>query len=77
MVRERDRRSLFATTRSGADIPNNPCTYCNKCLLHVIEDPLGCYNQDRYDSYAELVESVMQVFREDSLPQISPNGTPR
>ena len=68
---------LPAIFRSGADIPNNPCTYCNKCLLHVIEDPLGCYNQDRYDSYDELVESVMQVFREDSLPQISPNGPPR
>jgi 2,4-dienoyl-CoA reductase-like NADH-dependent reductase (Old Yellow Enzyme family) len=57
---------LPAILRSGADMPNNPCTYCNKCLVHVIEDPLGCYNQDRYESYAELVESVMQVFREDS-----------
>jgi 2,4-dienoyl-CoA reductase-like NADH-dependent reductase (Old Yellow Enzyme family) len=49
--------------KSGADFPNNPCTYCNRCLVHDIEDPLGCYNEDRYGSYNELLESVMEVFK--------------
>src|SRR5262249_30556514 len=26
------------------------CTYCNKCLLHVIEHPLGCYDQSRFET---------------------------
>ena len=54
---------LPAILKSGADMPKNPCTYCNKCLVHDIEDPLGCYNEDRYSSYAELLESVMEVFK--------------
>lgn len=49
--------------QSGADFPRNPCTYCNKCLVHDIEDPLGCYNEDRYPSYDELLKSVMSVFQ--------------
>jgi 2,4-dienoyl-CoA reductase-like NADH-dependent reductase (Old Yellow Enzyme family) len=49
--------------KSGADFPKNPCTYCNKCLVHDIEDPLGCYNEDRYGSYQELLDSVMSVFQ--------------
>ena len=49
--------------KRGADFPKNPCTYCNKCLVHDIEDPLGCYNEDRYGSYQELLDSVMSVFQ--------------
>jgi hypothetical protein len=61
---------LPAIFRSGADITNNPCTYCNKCLLHVIEDPLGCYNQDCYDSYAELVETSSRTCSGKSQAQV-------
>ena len=57
---------LPAILKSGADMPNNPCTYCNQCLVHDIEDPLGCYNEDRYGSYAELLETVMEVFKPSS-----------
>jgi hypothetical protein len=32
-------------------------------LVHDIEDPLGCYNEDRYGSYQELLDSVMSVFQ--------------
>ena len=33
----------------GRDLPPRPCTYCNKCLIHDIEDPLGCYELARYN----------------------------
>lgn len=46
----------------GEDLPPKPCTYCNKCLLNVIENPLGCYEQSRYDSYEEMMNCVMSVF---------------
>jgi 2,4-dienoyl-CoA reductase-like NADH-dependent reductase (Old Yellow Enzyme family) len=58
--------------RNGADLPRNPCTYCNKCLVHDIEDPLGCYNEDRYASYDDLLKSVMSVFKS---PAASSNGS--
>jgi 2,4-dienoyl-CoA reductase (NADPH2) len=25
-----------------------PCSYCNKCLLNVLEHPLGCYDERRF-----------------------------
>ena len=56
--------------KSGADLPKNPCTYCNKCLLHDPEDPLGCYNQDRFGNYQELLDNVMSVFRPDLVESV-------
>ena len=40
------------------------CTYCNKCLAHVLEDPLGCYEQSRFDSYDEMIRSVMDFYED-------------
>lgn len=40
------------------------CTYCNKCLVHVLEDPLGCYEQSRYDSYEEMIRCVMDFYED-------------
>jgi 2,4-dienoyl-CoA reductase-like NADH-dependent reductase (Old Yellow Enzyme family) len=40
----------------------NPCTYCNKCLLNDLENPLGCYEQSRYPSHQEMIKEVMEVF---------------
>ncbi|MBK8255301.1 MAG: NADH:flavin oxidoreductase [Polyangiaceae bacterium] len=39
------------------------CTYCNKCLVHVLEDPLGCYELSRYESYEEMVSSVLDFYK--------------
>jgi 2,4-dienoyl-CoA reductase (NADPH2) len=48
---------------AGKDLPDKPCTYCNKCLLNVIENPLGCYELSRYDGdYDAMMEEVMSVF---------------
>ena len=46
----------------GWDGPKDPlCTYCNNCLLHVIEHPLGCYDESRF-SGAGREEMLRQVF---------------
>ena len=34
----------------GLDEAPKPCTYCNKCLVNFIENPLGCYEESRYSS---------------------------
>lgn len=54
--------NLVKWFEKGEDLPPKPCTYCNKCLLNVIENPLGCYEESRYDSYEEMMEDVMSVF---------------
>jgi 2,4-dienoyl-CoA reductase-like NADH-dependent reductase (Old Yellow Enzyme family) len=47
----------------GKDLPDKPCTYCNKCLMHVVEDPFGCYEVSRYDGdYNKMMQEIMSVF---------------
>ena len=41
----------------------NPCSYCNKCLINDLENPLGCYDEERYKNYDEMIHEVMDVFR--------------
>ncbi|MAS32516.1 MAG: FMN reductase [Anaerolineaceae bacterium] len=62
-------RSLIANPdlvqifESGMDQPDVPCTYCNKCLVNVLENPLGCYEVSRFDGdYDRMVEQIMSVF---------------
>jgi 2,4-dienoyl-CoA reductase (NADPH2) len=47
---------------AGRDQAEKPCTYCNKCLIHVVEHPLGCYEETRFNSHDEMLEQVMSVF---------------
>jgi len=47
---------------AGNDSPERPCTYCNKCLVNVIENPLGCYEQSRFASREEMVKAILSVF---------------
>jgi 2,4-dienoyl-CoA reductase (NADPH2) len=48
----------------GEEIPEQKrCTYCNKCLLNVPENPLGCYELSRFDGdYDAMIAQVMSVF---------------
>jgi hypothetical protein len=45
------------------DQPERPCTYCNRCLIHVLADPFGCYDVSRYDGdHERMIREVMSVF---------------
>ena len=46
----------------GLDRPPVPCTYCNKCLVNVVENPLGCYDQTRFTTREAMVREIMSVF---------------
>ncbi|MGE3959622.1 MAG: NADH:flavin oxidoreductase [Vicinamibacterales bacterium] len=48
---------------AGRDRAERPCTYCNKCLVHVVEHPIGCYEESRYPSREAMLGEVMSVFR--------------
>ncbi len=48
---------------AGRDRAERPCTYCNKCLVHVVEHPLGCYDVSRFASEEAMLEEVMSVYR--------------
>ncbi|MCW5964624.1 MAG: NADH:flavin oxidoreductase [Bryobacterales bacterium] len=46
----------------GLDKPPVPCTYCNKCLMNVVENPLGCYDETRFTTREAMVRDIMSVF---------------
>jgi 2,4-dienoyl-CoA reductase-like NADH-dependent reductase (Old Yellow Enzyme family) len=54
---------LVETFAAGRDRPERPCTYCNRCLVNVLENPLGCYELARYDGDRErMIREVMSVY---------------
>lgn len=61
LIANPDLAKVFA---AGRDRAEKPCTYCNKCLVNVIENPLGCYELSRYDGdYERMIDEVMSVYR--------------
>jgi 2,4-dienoyl-CoA reductase-like NADH-dependent reductase (Old Yellow Enzyme family) len=46
----------------GLDRAPRPCTYCNKCVYRFVEDPLGCYDERRFDSREEMVREILSVY---------------
>jgi 2,4-dienoyl-CoA reductase-like NADH-dependent reductase (Old Yellow Enzyme family) len=46
----------------GEDRAKEPCSYCNRCLVNVVENPLGCYDQKRYPNREAMVAQIMSVF---------------
>ena len=59
LVANNDLVKMFA---AGHDRPPRPCTYCNKCLLNTVNNPLGCYEEARFDSREEMIREIMSVF---------------
>lgn len=59
LVANNDLIRLFA---AGADRAPKPCSYCNKCLFNVLENPLGCYDESRYSSHEEMIREIYSVF---------------
>ncbi len=48
---------------AGRDRAERPCTYCNKCLVHVVEHPIGCYEEIRYPSREAMLQEMLSVFQ--------------
>jgi 2,4-dienoyl-CoA reductase-like NADH-dependent reductase (Old Yellow Enzyme family) len=39
-----------------------PCTYCNRCLINDIKNPLACYEPARFENYDQMMAKAMEVF---------------
>ena len=53
---------LVKMFEAGIGRPPRPCTYCNKCLVNAVENPLGCYEERRFESREDMVREIMTVF---------------
>lgn len=47
---------------AGRDTAERPCTYCNKCLVHVVAHPLGCYEESRFPNREAMLQETLSVF---------------
>jgi 2,4-dienoyl-CoA reductase (NADPH2) len=55
--------------QAGKDLPDKPCSFCNRCLLNAVANPLGCYDLDRFDGDREaMIKEVMTVFHPQPFP---------
>lgn len=55
--------------QAGKDLPDRPCTYCNKCLVNTLENPTGCYEPARYGGdYDAMIKEVMTVYNPPPFP---------
>jgi 2,4-dienoyl-CoA reductase-like NADH-dependent reductase (Old Yellow Enzyme family) len=59
LIANNDLVKMFAR---GVGRPPRSCTYCNRCLVNAVENPLGCYDESRYTSRGEMVRETMTVF---------------
>lgn len=65
LIANNDLVHLFA---AGHDTPARPCTYCNKCLVNVVENPLGCYDESRFATRDAMIAEIMSVYTPPPFP---------
>ncbi len=59
LVANNDLVKIFERGSTGRP---KPCTYCNKCLVNVLQNPLGCYEESRFESREQMIDEIMSVF---------------
>jgi 2,4-dienoyl-CoA reductase (NADPH2) len=60
LIANPDLPQLFA---AGKDQADRPCTYCNRCLVNVLEHPLGCYEPLRFDDHEHMLRDLLSFYR--------------
>ncbi|MEQ1611848.1 MAG: NADH:flavin oxidoreductase [Hyphomicrobiaceae bacterium] len=53
---------LLAQWRAGSDVPERPCSYCNRCLVNAPANPLGCYDESRYPNREAMIAEILSVY---------------
>lgn len=56
-------RDLPQILESGRDLPERPCSFCNRCLVNAVANPLGCYDVRRFNGdHDAMIAKIMEVF---------------
>jgi 2,4-dienoyl-CoA reductase (NADPH2) len=42
------------------NVPDNPCTFCNRCCTRTAVQPLGCYEPLRFTSQAQMEQQIIE-----------------
>jgi len=52
---------------AGQNAPERPCTYCNKCLVNALLQPLACWEESRFASREQMFEHAYRVYKEAAV----------
>jgi 2,4-dienoyl-CoA reductase (NADPH2) len=64
-------RDLPQILESKRDLPDKPCSFCNRCLVNAIANPLGCYDVRRFDGdHDAMVAKILEVFRPSQFSEM-------
>jgi 2,4-dienoyl-CoA reductase-like NADH-dependent reductase (Old Yellow Enzyme family) len=64
-------RDLPKILESKRDLPDKPCSFCNRCLVNAIANPLGCYDVRRFDGdHDAMVAKILEVFRPSQFSEM-------
>jgi 2,4-dienoyl-CoA reductase-like NADH-dependent reductase (Old Yellow Enzyme family) len=69
-------KNLVEFFEKGQDLPDRPCTFCNRCLLNALANPLSCYDLSRFMS-AEDWKAFMEEGDPERRELISREGRER
>ena len=58
---------MVQTFAEGRNAPERPCTYCNKCLVNALLQPLACWEESRFDSRDQMFEEAYRIYRVSSV----------
>ena len=53
---------LVRLFEQGHDRAAAPVHVLQQCLFNFIENPLGCYDESRFDSREEMVRQILSVY---------------
>ena len=57
---------LVKEFRDGGNLPDRPCSHCNRCVGRTTTSPLGCYDVRRFDhSHARMMKQILDWNRPD------------
>ncbi|MEP6795727.1 MAG: NADH:flavin oxidoreductase [Saprospiraceae bacterium] len=52
--------NLVKLFQQGVNMPEKPCTHCNRCPVRTATYPLGCYDITRFNSQDEMEEQIIR-----------------
>jgi 2,4-dienoyl-CoA reductase (NADPH2) len=51
----------------GQNAPARPCTYCNKCLVNALLQPLACWEEARFDNREQMFTEAYRVYKDAAV----------
>ena len=58
---------MVQTFAAGQNAPAKPCTYCNKCLVNALLQPLACWDETRFERREQMFEEAYRIYQDAAV----------